>query len=68
MRVYRVVLLSGVSLDILAKAMIDDPSRSDDLLFFSDEARNNLVARVKRSELAGLILGQLKSSAFPQRQ
>ena len=67
MRLFRVVLRSGTHIDILAKMLVDEPEQSEDLLFYADETGHHLAARVKRAEVAGLILGPPKSSAFPQR-
>ncbi len=67
MRNYRVVLRSGASFDVLAQMVVDEPSVSDDVRFFHDEAGHQLAATVKREEIAGLIMGPQKSSAFTQR-
>ncbi len=62
MRIYRVVMRSGVNMDILAKAMVDDPTVSDGILFYQDETQHHLVATVMRSEVAGLILYPQKAA------
>jgi len=66
MRLYRVVTRSGVNLDIVAKGILDDPALSDVICFYQDEAQYQLVATVKRAEVAGLILMPEKSSAIPR--
>ena len=66
MRLYRVVMRSGVNMDVMAKAMVDDPAVSDVVYFFHDETMHHLAAFVKRAEIAGIILGPQKSSAFTQ--
>ena len=68
MRLYQVVLRSGTSVNILAKAIVDDPAISEDLLFFQDEARRHLAAVIKRNQVAGLILHLQKSSANPSQK
>jgi hypothetical protein len=66
MRLYRIVMRSGTNVDVVATAMVDDPSNSE-VFFFSDEAGNHLAATVRREEIAGLILGPQKASAISQR-
>jgi hypothetical protein len=65
MRLYRIVLLSGATMDITAKSMRDDPAL-DVIYFFQDEAQNLLVASVQRDQVAGLILYAQNSSAIPR--
>jgi hypothetical protein len=55
MRCYRVVAKSGRNIDIVANAIIDDPGRSE-IFFFQDEARTQVSAMIKRTEVAGLIM------------
>jgi hypothetical protein len=62
MRLYRVVMRSGINMDVTAKLMLDDPAY-DVIYFFADEARNLLAATVKREEVAGIILHSQKSGA-----
>jgi len=54
-------------MDVLAKAMVDDPATSAEVYFYHDEALHHLAAFVKRREIAGIIFGPQKSSAFTQR-
>jgi hypothetical protein len=56
MRLYRVVLRSGLNLDITAQAMLDDPNVSELIYFFADEEQRQLAATVNRTDVAGLIL------------
>jgi hypothetical protein len=58
---------SGQNMDIVAKAMLDDPATSEVVYFFHDETMHHLVATVKRSEIAGVIFGPQKSGTFTQR-
>ena len=61
------MLRSGTNMDVLAKAMVDDPATSAEVYFYHDEALHHLAAFVKRREIAGIIFGPQKSSAFTQR-
>jgi hypothetical protein len=65
MRVYRIVMCSGVNIDIMASVMVDDPAASESISFYQDEAFYHLVATVKRSQVAGLILSPKKASTMP---
>jgi len=65
MRLYRIVLISGANMDILAKSMRDDPAY-EVIYFFHDETQHALAASVQRSEVAGLILYPQNSSAIPR--
>ncbi len=55
-RLYRVVMRSGANMDVMAKAVVDDPTVSDAISFYQDGTRHQLIAKVMRSEVAGLIL------------
>jgi len=57
---------SGVNMDIVAKAMLDDPAVSAEVRFYQDETMHHLVAIVKRAEIAGMILGPRTSGVFTQ--
>ncbi len=63
MRLYRVVLRSGVNMDVTAKLMLDDPAVSDAIFFYQDETQYHLVAKIMRRDVAGVILFPQKSSA-----
>jgi hypothetical protein len=65
MRLYRIVMRSGVNMDVMASVMVDDPAASESISFYQDEAFHHLVAMVKRSQVAGLILYPQKSSTMP---
>lgn len=53
---------SGANMDIMAQVMVDDAAASDAILFYQDETRHHLVATVKRSQIAGVILSPQKPS------
>jgi hypothetical protein len=55
---------SGAHVEVVAKAMIDDPA-STEILFYQDESGHHLAATIRRADIAGLILGPQKSSAIP---
>ena len=65
MRLYRVVMRSGVNMDITAKSMRDDPE-SEVIYFYHDEAQNVFAACVQRNEVAGMIFHRRNSSAIPR--
>ena len=56
---------SGKNMDVMAQVMIDDAAASDSVNFYQDETRHHLVAQVKRSQIAGLILFPQKASTMP---
>jgi len=64
MRLYRVVLRSGANMDVMAKVVVDDPAASDSIAFYQDEALHHLVARVRRDQIAGLILYPQKAGTI----
>ncbi len=69
MRLYRVVMRSGLNLDIMAKVMLDDPTVSELIYFFHDEEQRQLAATVNREDVAGLIFPPQKfghTSALPR--
>jgi hypothetical protein len=61
MRLFRVVLRSGATMDITAKAMRDEPESSENIYFFHDLSENDLVATVKRDQIAGVVFHLPKS-------
>ncbi len=67
MRHYRVVMKSGINLDIVACVLIDEPIQSDQMFFYQDEAKFNLAALVKREEVAGLIILSDKLGINPKK-
>jgi hypothetical protein len=54
MALYRVVLKSGANMDVVASAIIDE-AHSEDIYFFKDESRLQVLASVKREHVAGVI-------------
>ena len=63
MRLFQVVLRSGVNMDITAKSMLDVPEQGV-VYFYRHENGHELVATVKRNELAGIIFHPRKSSVM----
>ena len=63
MRLHRVVLHSGVNVDVTAKVMFDDPA-SDSIFFYQDEALQHLVATIRREQVAGIIFYPKKSGVM----
>lgn len=55
MRSYRIVMRSGINMDITAEDVQDDPDL-DVIYFYADERRHFLKCTVKREEFAGLIV------------
>ena len=55
MRLYRVVMRSGINVDVTAEQILDDP-KYDVIYFYADEDRDMLACTVKREEMAGLII------------
>ena len=62
-RLHKIIMRSGASLEVVAKVFHDDQAL-DCICFYQDEARQHLVASIKRDQVAGIILHQSKSGVF----
>ena len=66
MRVYEVVLRSGMKTEVTAEVMHDDASQDSKIYFYRDKGLKQLVAYFVRAEVAGVILGPDNASAVPR--
>lgn len=64
MRLYQIILRSGANMNVMAKAILDDPAR-DVICFFHDATQNDLMATVRRDQIAGIIFHLPKSGVVP---